>query len=100
MKRAAVLAFGHTLRAYRLGYHVSDRLQAFVRICDVTDTTFNITLVPLYDKVPNSKGNHRCWWECQNPDALFADMPALKHVKKVKRTISFDVDMNGERILR
>lgn len=95
--------FGSTLRAYRLGYGTSDRLQAHVRMSETRDGSINITLVPLYQKAPDTRKKelHFIWWDKNDGggDSIFDTIPSLRHVRKIKRVISFDVDKEtGERI--
>jgi len=100
------VSFGATLRAYRLGYRISEKRGAFVRLADNPDgKTVNVTLVPRDRQVPRERGmskEHRCWWESPiGGEALLDMIPAIRNVKKVKRTISFDVDFQtGERITK
>jgi hypothetical protein len=97
--------FGMVLRAARLGYHISDKHRAFVRISDVDERTLNITLAPLAAHVPKQGGNkmHYCWWE-QKDDGeppLLDLIPSIRAVRRVKKVISFDIDREpGERIWR
>lgn len=97
--------FGAVLRATRLGYHISNKHGAFVRLSEVDDKTINVTLAPLDKHVPNARGNkmHYCWWE-QKDDGeppLLDLIPALQNVRMVKRLISFDINKEtGERILK
>jgi len=95
--------FGVLLRATRLGYHISDKHQAFVRICEIDDRTLNVTLAPLDQHVPskNTPKIHYCWWEQKDKDepSLLDLIPALQGVRKVKRLISFDIDKEtGRRV--
>ncbi len=97
--------FGMLLRATRLGYGLSDKHQAFVRICDVDNKTLNVTLSPLDRHVPNKNTpkNHYCWWEQKDDDEppLLDLIPALQSVRRVKRLVSFDIDREtGERITK
>lgn len=91
--------FGKALRAYRLGYSHYGRLKAWIRIED-SGTYINVTCVPFGEKVPNGKKvPHVCWWEGE--EDLIAMMPALSNVKKINKTISFDIDReSGERITK
>lgn len=99
-----VNSFGNTLRAFRLGYRISRKRGAFVKLSDVDLKTVNVTLVPLYKKVPskNSKSTHRCWWEYDDGPEAFLDLiPVLKNIRRVKRTISFDIYIEtGESVLK
>jgi hypothetical protein len=87
--------FGMVIRAARLGYHLSAKHGAFIRLCDVDETTVNVTLAPIDSHVPNSKPKtHYCWWEQKDADdpPLLDLIPALQNVRKVKKLISFDID--------
>lgn len=93
------------LRAARLGYHISDKHHAFIRIREVDDKTLNITAAPLDQHVPNKNTPkpHYCWWEQKDADdpPLLDLIPALQNVRKVKKLVSFDIDKEtGERIWR
>lgn len=99
------MSFGVTLQAFRLGYRISDKRRAFVRIAENADKrTLNVTLVPLYQRVPGTKGRkgkmHYCWWETDEKGEDVLDLiPAIRHVRRIKQTLSFDVDKEtGERI--
>lgn len=96
-------SFGRTLRAYRLGYAPSHKHGAFIRLEIVDDKSVNVTLVPLNHQVPNSsrKKLHVVWWESQESKKVIDLIPALKNVRRVKKIVSFDIDIEtGERILQ
>lgn len=86
------MTFGSTLRAFRLGYHVSQKHNALVKVSDYPDgKKVSIKLVPIDGKVPHDKfKDHRCWWE--RDGELLDAVPALRGIRNVKRIISFDVD--------
>jgi hypothetical protein len=101
------MSFGITLQAFRLGYRISDKRRAFVRIAENTDgQTLNVTLVPLYQRVPQTRGKqnklHYCWWETDDKGEDVLDLiPAIRNVKNIHQTLSFDVDREtGERITK
>jgi hypothetical protein len=82
--------FGQRLRACRLGWRVSDKHKAYVRLsCDEQSDYVTVSLSPLGQQVPKDKiKTHVCWWD--NP-ALLDMIPALKGVKAPKKVIHFDI---------
>jgi hypothetical protein len=87
--------FGSTIRAYRLGFHWSERHGAFIRIS--TDGPRNVVELAPVDGIPvkTTTKAHRCWWEGDGPRML--DMMAwLRGVRRVKRYICVEVDDNGD----
>lgn len=100
------MSFGATLQAFRLGYRVSAKRQAFIKIVDVDARTLNVTVVPLHKRVPDARGKkgreHYCWWETKHKGEDLIDLiPALRDVRYVKQTLSFDIDKEtGERVTK
>lgn len=86
------MSFGTTLRAFRLGYRISDKHNALIKVAIYKDgKRVNIKIVPRHMAVP--KDNFReyvCWWDRNGK--LLNHCRILKMVKNPKRIISFDVD--------
>ncbi len=89
--------FGSSLRAYRLGYHWSEKHQSFIRTSALSLEAILIELCPA-DGVPVVKTpcrEHICWWD--SPEIL--DMvPALREIKGVAKHTTFVVDNDGNEI--
>lgn len=101
-----MVTFGSALQAFRLGYRISDKRSAFVKLADVDCNTLNITLVPLHKRVPDTRGRkgqkHYCWWETEHKgEDVLDQIPSIRNVRKVKQILSFDIDREtGERITK
>jgi uncharacterized Zn finger protein len=98
---SGINSFGRTLRAYRLGYAPSEKHGAFIRLEMVDDASVNVTLIPLNHRVPDGRRKklHVVWWESSESKQILDLIPALKNVRRVKKVISFDIDIDtGERI--
>lgn len=85
-------AFGQYIRAARLGYYWSRRLNAWVRISDAPSGGWLVevaTHVEATDKSPTRL--HRAWWEGANPEEAIRRAPALMRMQplgaKEKRTL-------------
>lgn len=100
------MTFGITLQAFRLGYRISYKLGAFVKIVDIDQNTLNVTVVPLDKRVPGTRGRkntkHYCWWETEaKGEDILALIPALRNMRGVKRILSFDIDREtGKRVTK
>ena len=91
---AADPSFGSTIRAYRLGWGLSQQHGCFIRMSDASGLNSTIELCPI-NAVPTHKTAnrlHRVWWD--NP-AILGHIPWLSMVKRVKRYICVTVDNNG-----
>ena len=86
-------ALGPMIRAKRLGWGLSRRHGAFVRMSDAEGMNSRIELCPL-DAVPSKKlkGDHRCWWE---DEGILGLLPWLKYVTRIKRYVCVVVDERG-----
>jgi hypothetical protein len=92
-------SLGTMIRSRRLGWGLSRKHGAFIRMSDGPDTpsgrTTVIELCPV-NAVPSKKcpsGFHRVWWE--TPDILEM-IPWLRGVTRIKRYVSVVINDEGE----
>lgn len=88
------ITFGTALRAARIGYGLSTKHNAYIRVTDEGPDTLRIVMIPLGEKLP-SKGRtiYYAWWEVENGEELLTDLsPAISRVKRVKKSLSFVID--------
>lgn len=79
----------------RLGYHWVDRINAFMRM-SYDGNNVLVELVPLGHKMSKGPELHICFWEGE--EDIIDYIPCLKYVCKVKRSIQFMLNDQGERI--
>jgi len=83
------------IRAARLGWGLSRKHGAFIRLCDLENDRIVVELHPT-NSIPKYKtdtGYHRVWWE--NPEILEL-IPFLKGVTRIKKFIRVTVNDVGE----
>jgi ATP:corrinoid adenosyltransferase len=91
-------SFGNHLRAYRIGYRVSTKFKCFAQIKKVGEN-FAITLCPLDEKPPQTKGKeHICWWESEEGEKIWDLIPMMKNIVRIKKILQFTVNSDGKRI--
>ena len=94
-------SFGQAIRAARLGYHWCSRVRAMMRLSGAGP--WRVELCPPSFVGGNPKGEHLVWWpetatqEQYAKTALIVDsIQPLRHIKAVKRPISFLIGERGE----
>jgi hypothetical protein len=98
--------FGLALYLYRHGFRWSEKRRGYIRLLSLTPDVVNISLVP--EHCPYYKDSahgrtrsaiHFAWWEVEDGDELLDNIPDLKHIRRVKQPISFNVNAEtGERV--
>lgn len=92
-------AFGNYLRAARLGFHWSPRLEAFLRLTDLPGGRWLAELAPR-GCLPSAPARaHRVWWEGeQDPDAVVALSPGLLAHARPAGPVSIVLDDTGAEV--
>ena len=94
-------SFGQTLRAFRLGWRISEKHEAFIKVgVNQARTRCTVYVAPLGQQVPKDRDKlHLCWWDDDKDPNLLDLIPALKDVKAPTEAYSFDVNTEtGEKL--
>jgi hypothetical protein len=86
-------SLGTMIRARRLGWGLSNRHGAFIRMSNDGGEQSMIELCPI-NAIPSKKIDyHRCWWD--TPEILQM-VPWLAMIRKVKKYIAVTVNEHGQ----
>jgi hypothetical protein len=90
--------FGSVLRGFRLGYGYSAKHNGFIRI-NAGGPPHRIDVAPV-GGIPSKsgKGEHLCWWDEKDADAIVGMIKPLQDVTKTKKAASFYVDDDGQKV--